>query len=175
MRLQLATLTRDSLHSTVSPRGVTDFIDIGVASWRFWTFNVADAGITIGAVLLAFVLLARPVAFGRCCLTGARRQLFLRILQPTLLSWPSPRRCRSVLLHVTISTLIRNSCQPKKQRRAWPNSRSPSAFVRPSRQTAFTSRPAASSTGTNVGGSLRGPLLASSSASDTLLRSATSR
>jgi lipoprotein signal peptidase len=56
MRLQLATLTRDSLHSTVSPGGVTDFIDIGVASWRFWTFNVADAGITIGAVLLAFVL-----------------------------------------------------------------------------------------------------------------------
>ena len=56
MRLQLATLTRDSLHSTVSPRGVTDFIDIGVASWRFWTFNLADAGIIIGAVLLAFVL-----------------------------------------------------------------------------------------------------------------------
>ena len=38
------------------PRGVTDFIDIGVGSWRFWTFNVADAGITIGAVLLALVL-----------------------------------------------------------------------------------------------------------------------
>jgi signal peptidase II len=40
----------------VSPRGVTDFIDIGVASWRFWTFNLADAGITIGAALLLFVL-----------------------------------------------------------------------------------------------------------------------
>jgi len=40
----------------ISPRGVTDFIDIGVGSWRFWTFNVADAGITIGAVLLAVVL-----------------------------------------------------------------------------------------------------------------------
>jgi len=40
----------------LSPRGVTDFIDIGVRSWRFWTFNVADAGITIGAVLLGVVL-----------------------------------------------------------------------------------------------------------------------
>ena len=39
----------------LSPRGVTDFIDIGVQSWRFWTFNVADAGFTIGAVLLAVV------------------------------------------------------------------------------------------------------------------------
>jgi signal peptidase II len=38
------------------PRGVTDFIDIGVGSRRFWTFNVADAGITIGAVVLAWVL-----------------------------------------------------------------------------------------------------------------------
>lgn len=40
----------------ISPRGVTDFIDIGLASWRFWTFNLADAGITIGAVLLGVVL-----------------------------------------------------------------------------------------------------------------------
>lgn len=40
----------------VSPRGVTDFIDVGLRSWRFWTFNLADAGITIGAVLSAFVL-----------------------------------------------------------------------------------------------------------------------
>jgi signal peptidase II len=34
------------------PRGVVDFIDIGVPAWRFWTFNVADTGITIGALLL---------------------------------------------------------------------------------------------------------------------------
>lgn len=40
------------LNRLVSPRGVTDFIDIGVQSWRFWTFNLADAGITIGAALL---------------------------------------------------------------------------------------------------------------------------
>lgn len=41
----------------LSPRGVTDFIDIGVHAWRFWTFNLADAGITIGAALLGIVLL----------------------------------------------------------------------------------------------------------------------
>lgn len=40
------------LNRLVSPRGVTDFIDIGVRAWRFWTFNLADAGITIGAALL---------------------------------------------------------------------------------------------------------------------------
>ena len=40
----------------LSSRGVTDFIDVGVRSWRFWTFNVADAGITIGAALLILAL-----------------------------------------------------------------------------------------------------------------------
>ena len=39
-----------------SDQGVVDFIDIGVGSWRFWTFNVADSGVTIGAVLLAWLL-----------------------------------------------------------------------------------------------------------------------
>lgn len=38
------------------PRGVVDFIDIGVGAVRFWTFNVADSGVTIGAILLAWVL-----------------------------------------------------------------------------------------------------------------------
>lgn len=36
--------------------GVVDFIDVGTASWRFWTFNVADIGVTCGAVLLALLL-----------------------------------------------------------------------------------------------------------------------
>jgi signal peptidase II len=40
-------------------RGVVDFIDIGVGSIRFWTFNVADIGVTIGTVLLAFVVWQR--------------------------------------------------------------------------------------------------------------------
>jgi signal peptidase II len=37
-------------------RGVVDFVDIGFGSVRFWTFNVADVGITCGAVLLAWRL-----------------------------------------------------------------------------------------------------------------------
>ena len=44
-----------------SPSGVTDFIDVGLPAWRFWTFNVADACITIGAVILVFRL-AQPSA-----------------------------------------------------------------------------------------------------------------
>jgi signal peptidase II len=44
------------LNRMTSPRGVTDFIDIGVQSWRFWTFNLADAGITVGAALLVCLL-----------------------------------------------------------------------------------------------------------------------
>jgi signal peptidase II len=39
-----------------SSRGVIDFIDIGVESWRFWTFNVADSAVTVGAVILAWLL-----------------------------------------------------------------------------------------------------------------------
>lgn len=40
-----------------SPLGVVDFIDIGVGSTRFWTFNVADSAVSIGAVMLGWVLL----------------------------------------------------------------------------------------------------------------------
>ena len=39
-----------------SSRGVVDFIDIGVATWRWPTFNVADMAVTSGALLLALVL-----------------------------------------------------------------------------------------------------------------------
>ena len=39
-----------------SPRGVVDFIDLGIRDARFYTFNVADVAITIGAVLLAWIL-----------------------------------------------------------------------------------------------------------------------
>lgn len=35
-----------------SDRGVVDFIDVGTAGWRFWTFNVADSCVTIGVILL---------------------------------------------------------------------------------------------------------------------------
>ena len=40
-----------------SPLGVVDFIDIGAGSVRFWTFNVADSAVTVGAILLGWVLL----------------------------------------------------------------------------------------------------------------------
>lgn len=40
--------------------GVVDFIDVGVGGTRFWTFNIADAGITIGAILLALTLWTEP-------------------------------------------------------------------------------------------------------------------
>jgi signal peptidase II len=37
-------------------KGVVDFIDVGTEGWRFWTFNVADMGVTVGAVLLALLM-----------------------------------------------------------------------------------------------------------------------
>lgn len=43
-----------------SAAGVVDFIDVGVGTTRFWTFNLADAGITIGAILLAISLWTEP-------------------------------------------------------------------------------------------------------------------
>ena len=36
--------------------GVVDFIDVGIGDVRFWTFNVADSAVTVGALLLAWVL-----------------------------------------------------------------------------------------------------------------------
>lgn len=39
-----------------SPRGVVDFIDIGVGDFRWPTFNIADMAVSIGAFLLAWVL-----------------------------------------------------------------------------------------------------------------------
>jgi len=42
-------------------KGVVDFIDVGTGDWRFWTFNVADMGVTMGASLL-FLLLWREGA-----------------------------------------------------------------------------------------------------------------
>jgi signal peptidase II len=39
-----------------SSRGVVDFIDLGIRDARFYTFNLADLAITIGAALLAWIL-----------------------------------------------------------------------------------------------------------------------
>jgi signal peptidase II len=40
-----------------STAGVVDFIDIGVRNLRFWTFNVADSGVSVGAVVLGVILM----------------------------------------------------------------------------------------------------------------------
>jgi signal peptidase II len=58
--LALALVTAGAIGNLIdrirSPRGVIDFIDIGTERWRFWTFNVADIGVSCGAILLAIVL-----------------------------------------------------------------------------------------------------------------------
>ena len=58
--LALALVTAGAIGNLIdrirSPQGVIDFIDIGTNTWRFWTFNVADIGVSCGAVLLAIVL-----------------------------------------------------------------------------------------------------------------------
>ena len=36
--------------------GVVDFIDVGVGEVRFWTFNVADMAVSVGAVCLVLLL-----------------------------------------------------------------------------------------------------------------------
>jgi signal peptidase II len=43
-----------------SAQGVVDFIDVGVGATRFWTFNVADSGVTVGAIILALLTWHEP-------------------------------------------------------------------------------------------------------------------
>ena len=41
--------------------GVVDFIDVGLGDLRFWIFNVADMGVSVGAIMLAIAMLrAQP-------------------------------------------------------------------------------------------------------------------
>ncbi len=42
-----------------SARGVMDFIDVGVGNARFWTFNLADAGVFCGTLLLLLIVSRR--------------------------------------------------------------------------------------------------------------------
>jgi signal peptidase II len=37
--------------------GVVDFIDIGIQEHRFWTFNVADSGISVGATMMVLLFI----------------------------------------------------------------------------------------------------------------------
>ena len=56
LRLAIASVMGGALGNLVdrfrSPLGVVDFIDVGVGDWRWPTFNVADMGISCGAILL---------------------------------------------------------------------------------------------------------------------------
>lgn len=36
-----------------SARGVVDFVDVGIGTWRWPIFNVADVALTVGAIVLA--------------------------------------------------------------------------------------------------------------------------
>ena len=46
----------NGIDRVLSARGVTDFIDVGLASVRWPTFNVADIAVSCGAVVLALTL-----------------------------------------------------------------------------------------------------------------------
>ena len=48
-----------------SERGVVDFLDVGFGSSRWPTFNFADVGVSIGAVLLSYVLWGEDQHLGR--------------------------------------------------------------------------------------------------------------
>lgn len=49
--------------------GVVDFIDVGIGMHRFWTFNVADSAVSVGAVLLGWVLLQQDREAARLAAT----------------------------------------------------------------------------------------------------------
>jgi signal peptidase II len=54
-------------------RGVVDFIDVGIGAHRFWTFNVADSAVTVGAILLGWVFLQADRAAQRVAAAGDAR------------------------------------------------------------------------------------------------------
>jgi len=47
-----------------SSMGVVDFIDVGVGNTRFYTFNVADAGVFCGTLLLSLVMMRQNAKTG---------------------------------------------------------------------------------------------------------------
>lgn len=51
-------------------RGVVDFIDVGIGQHRFWTFNVADSAVSVGAILLGWVLLQQDREAARVTAAG---------------------------------------------------------------------------------------------------------
>lgn len=55
-------------------RGVVDFIDVGTTAWRFWTFNVADIGVSAGAILLVLLLWREDRAARSVTVSPSRNQ-----------------------------------------------------------------------------------------------------
>lgn len=68
----------------ISPRGVVDFIDIGIGDTRWPTFNVADMAVSTGALLLAWVLWGEDKA--------AEEQRAAELLAESTRGEPSARR-----------------------------------------------------------------------------------
>jgi signal peptidase II len=54
-----------------SPQGVVDFVDVGIGTARWPTFNVADSAITVGAIALAVSLWLEGRAHERTKEAGA--------------------------------------------------------------------------------------------------------
>jgi signal peptidase II len=56
-----------------SARGVVDFIDIGIGTHRFWTFNIADLAVTLGTGILTWIL----------CVRAAKEERHSHVLSPS--------------------------------------------------------------------------------------------
>lgn len=56
----LALITGGALGNLIdrltTARGVVDFIDVGIGTYRFYLFNIADAGVSVGGALLLLTL-----------------------------------------------------------------------------------------------------------------------
>jgi signal peptidase II len=65
LRLAVASVMGGAIGNLIdrfrSPLGVVDFIDVGVGAVRFWTFNIADAAVSVGAVCLVVLLWRRDL------------------------------------------------------------------------------------------------------------------
>jgi signal peptidase II len=78
LRLAVATVMGGAIGNLIdrlrSPLGVVDFIDIGVGDVRFWTFNVADTAVSLGAICLVVLLWRRDAEIAREQAAAARRE-----------------------------------------------------------------------------------------------------
>jgi signal peptidase II len=58
----------------ISSRGVVDFIDVGIGDARFYTFNIADSAVTVGAILLAVISMRSNPATDAATETGGLKK-----------------------------------------------------------------------------------------------------